>query len=348
MILTLLIFLFANAGPGPCADGDPVTALLTRSPAGDPHLIEGSFRIDRGPQTSLWVPPGESLEFRVHVDLGLLGDAAVGTVTMSSGLEPFVKGLPLPGQTLPEGGPMVGWLRVAARGGHLGYDLDHTITTRFLPQEWPSLINLEVQTGSENRKREVKIGRKDGEWVSTYRGDTHCRGCTRREHYIEPSLPWNSDYHCSKCKRGEHRHWGTGTDRMVPEQAIDILGAVYLARGLVREGKQRLKLTMIQKRSLWDVTLQRGELKEIRVGAGTFLCREVRLLVSQPKGEEKSGGKFTGLFGIRGALKIWLHETTGVPVQIEGDVPLGNLMDLHATVQLATYRGVPEAFKAIP
>lgn len=343
-----LLLALALAPFAPPLDGNSATPIPARSGPGDPNLVEGSFRVERGPQPSLWVPPGEFLEFKVVVDLGVLGDVTAGTVEMSSGVEPFVSGLPLPGQAIPEGGPLTAWVQIAARGGALGYELDHIITTRFLPQKWPSLINAEVQSGSEHRKREVKIGQRNGEWGSSYRGDGHCSSCSRREHFVEATLPWNSDYHCSGCKRGEHRLWSPARDRVVPGQAIDILGAVYLARSLVRGEDKELSLFMVQKDHLWDVTLRRGGVADIKVGAGTFRCREVQLVVTPPESEAGADVQFSGLFGIKGALKIWLHQETGVPVLIEGDVPVGGIMDLHASIKLQSFRGTPTSFKKRP
>jgi hypothetical protein len=312
---------------------------------GNPSLVEGSLRIRRGEGVSIWVPPAESLEFRVDVDLGVLGDASVGTVTMSSGVDSYVASLPRPGESLSQEGDLVGWVKIAARGGHLGYELDHTITTRFLPQTWPSLINSEEQKGSENRKKEIKIGLKDNAWTSEYRANSHCRSCTRREHFVKATLPWNKDYHCSGCKRGEHRLWNPPKSREIPVQACDILGAVYLARNLVRDNHSELELFMLQKSHLWKVRLRRGKVADIKVSAGTFRCREVKLEVSRPEGESPGESQFSGLFGIKGALKIWLHESTGVPVLIEGDVPIGDIVDLHARIRLTKYQGTPSGFK---
>ncbi|MFT7668851.1 MAG: hypothetical protein ACI8X5_001551 [Planctomycetota bacterium] len=311
-------------------------------------LVEGSFRVERGAGVSLWVPPGEVLEFDIDVDLGVIGDVGVGAVTMSSGVEPFVAGLPVPGQSLSDGGAMVGWVQINARGGHLGYELDHTISTRYLPQKWPSLIHSEEQKGSENRKRETKVGVQEGAWKLAYRANGHCNGCKRKEHFVEASMPWNDDYHCKKCRRGEHRQWNPASEREVPEQTTDILTAVYLARGLVRGTDKDIEMFMLQKYNLWSVKLTRGSTRDIKVPAGTFRCTEVLLSVSKPKGEPEGKHKFSGLFGIKGALKIWLHEATGVPVLIEGDVPIGSIIDLHATISLAKYRGTPVEFKTRP
>lgn len=319
----------------------PIPAAL--SGPDDPNLVEGSFRFDRGEESDLWIPPGEVLQFRVEVDLGLLGDATVGTVTMSSGVEPFVKGLPIPGQKLEEGGDLVAWIRAVARGGYLGYELDHRIETRYLPQIWPHMLYAEKQTGSENRRRELKVGLVKGEWTASYRGDGHCRDCARREHFIKATLPWNDDYHCDGCKRGEHRVWSPKTVRGVPPQSIEVLGAIYLARTMIREDLESLTIPMIQKSNLWLVTLTRGTVQEVEVSLGVYRCREISLTVEQPEGEA-GVNKFSGVFGIKGALTIWVHETTGVPVSIEGDVPVGGIIDLRARVKLASALGTPESF----
>ncbi len=325
-------------------DGEVVPSSFTKAASSSPYLVEGSLHFDRGTEPGIWVPPGEQLKFKVHVDLGVLGQASAGAVTMSSGVEPFVSSLPLPGKSRETSEDMAGWVQIRAQGKHLGYELDHTMTTRFLPQDWPRVLSSEVQKGSENRQRELKLGPGTDEWNLSYRSDSHCHSCTRREHFVEASLPWNKDYHCKRCKRGEHRLWGSSRERSVPTQAIDILGAVYLARSLVRDGADELALCMVQKDRLWDVTLKQGRLEDIQVSGGHVRCREVRLSVSRPEGEPSDGGKFSGLFGIKGDLKIWFHETTGVPVLIEGDVPIGDIIDLHATIRLEGFEGTPEAF----
>jgi len=283
----------------------------------------------------------------VDSDLGVLGDASVGTVTMASGVEPYVSGLPIPGRALGASPKMVGWIRATARGGHLGYELEHEIAARFLPQAWPRLLSTETQSGSEHRKRELKIGLQDGKWTGSYRGNSHCRGCDRREHFIKADLPWNDDYHCEKCKRSEHRIWDQPIVREVPRETVDVLGAIYIARTMVREDLSELELFMLQKEHIWKVKLAYGVVQEIAVPAGKYICREILLTVSQPPGEKEGSKKFSGLFGIKGALKIWVQETTGVPVLIEGDVPIGNIIDLHARVKLSSASGTPEAFRSV-
>jgi hypothetical protein len=344
MILSFLALVAISAFP-PALPGVERSSVVADG-SGE-VLAKGSLRIDREDQAALWVSPGEVLEFQVELDLGVLGETGLGSVVMSSGVEPFVSGLPLPGQSLGNGAKKVGWVKIRAFGEQLGYRLDHTISTRFLPQVWPNSINSEVQSGSENRKREIKLGEKKGKTLSEYRANGHCMDCERREHFVIASLPWNTDYHCRRCKRGEHRIWRKPTTREVPPNTLDILGTVYLARTLVRSGVQELKTSMVQKNDLWAVTLRLGREENISVEAGTFPCREVLLIVDLPEGEVDTKRKFSGLFGIRGALKIWMHSASGVPILIEGDVPVGDIMDLHAKIGLAKYLGTPKALQPL-
>lgn len=313
--------------------------------SGDPELVEGSLQLDLGfTGFPLWVAPAEILTFEVVIDLGLLGGAGVGSVTLSSGVQRYVSGLEVHTEAVS---PVrwVGLLRSAAEGRYLGYDLDHELTTRFNPQTWPMLIHRDVQAGTENRRRELMIGTRGGESFSTYRYDGHCWTCERREHFVEPTLPWRSDFHCKKCKRAGHRVWRELRERAVPPGSVDMLAAVWIARAFVREGGPTTGFTMVDKDRLWNVTLARGETEVVRTPAGHFECTEVLLRSEVPEGEESR--EFAGLFGIRGELHIWVHCITGVPVLIRGRVPVGNLFDLGVRVQLERALGTPAAFEPV-
>jgi hypothetical protein len=322
----------------------PTVPVQVLSGPGDPALVEGSLRLDFGPAGfPVWVAPAEKLIFEVVIDLGLLG-AGVGRVTLGSTVQRYVPGLAIP---IEPDVPVLwaGTLMSAAEGRYLGYDLDHTLTTRFNPQAWPEVIHRDVQAGTENRRREVMIGMREGVALSSYRCDGHCRGCERREHFVEPTIPWRDDFHCKKCKRAGHRVWGELRVREVPSGSMDMLAAVWVARAFVREDGQSTGFTMVDKDRLWDVTLLRGDTRPIETPAGLFECTEVLLKSEVPRGEEER--EFAGLFGIRGELQIWVHTRTGVPVLIRGRVPVGSLFDLGVRVQLERAQGTPAAFEGI-
>jgi len=348
-----LLFLLPLLLPVPTARASQQDAPTLESPldnsaveagAGDPTLLAGSLRIDRGAdRLPIWIPPGEELVFQVVLDLGKLGSLDVGSVTLASGVERYVPGLA--GQREDTAQELkVGWLRGSASGGYLGYELDHEITTRINPQAWPRTILRDTQRGSENRRRELLLGWRDGAAVSSYRRDVHCQGCRRREHFVESSLPWSDEHHCDKCRRAEHRVWREGSERAVPEAAIDMLGAVYLARTFMRSGESDARLDMVETDRLWDVTLRRGKRRSIKTRAGVFSSSEILLHSSVPAGEEHTEREFAGLFGIRGELHLWMQDPTGVPVLIEGELPVGDLFDLKVSVVLKEHSGTPQAF----
>ncbi len=298
--------------------------------------------VERGEgQFPLSIPDGEVLVFDAFVDFGL--EAKGGTVTLSSGSEPYSTGLPTPGQE-SDSGLRTAWIESRAEGSHLGYKLDHKVHTRILPTSWPKYYHKDTQQGSENRMRELKIGKRDGKHIATERGNSHCSGCERREHFVESHLPWGDDKHCKKCKRAEHREWRGVTERDIPEGTVDLLAAVYMSRTLILDDQQKVSFPMLTRLNLWNVTLERGVEKKKTTPAGDFYCREVLLSSEIPEGEN-SDKEFKGLFGMHGTIHIWVEHETGIPVVIEGQIPLGPL-DLGVSVRLREFSGTPLGFVA--
>ncbi|MEZ5976476.1 MAG: DUF3108 domain-containing protein, partial [Planctomycetota bacterium] len=258
-------------------------------------------------------------------------------------VEEYRSGLPRPGESVEASKKLKGYIRAQASGGYLGYDLEHLIDARILPQEWPQVIVHDYQAGTENRRREVMYGTRNGKPMSWYRRDRHCQFCERREHFVQN--PFSDEHHCSGCKRGEHRDWDTPKMQPIPAGGLDMISAIFMAREMVRAGTERLDFPLIDKDGWWDLTMSLGERAEIEVPAGKFACRAVKLDPRTPEGKEDMKD-FKGLFGIHGTLSVWLHEATGVPVKIEGMVPVGPL-DLDVEIQLESFEDTPEAFAPI-
>ena len=331
LVLSLMGFASDESAPEAVDDAAAVEASAPRAPLTMPRG-EGLH--------PLIVPDGEVLVFEAFVDLGL--EAKAGTVTLSAGSEPFSAGLPTPGARVESDGLRTAWIESRAQGAHLGYKLDHTVHTRILPTEWPRYFHKDLQQGSENRKRELKIGVRDGQPMAWARANSHCGGCQRREHFVESHLPWGDDFHCKKCKRMEHRDWRPAVEREVPEGTVDLLAAIYLSRTLLLEDIDSLTFPMLTRLDLWEVTLSQGEEKKKKTPAGEFICREIKLSTTIPEGEN-SDKEFKGLFGMHGTIHIWLERESGIPVLINGRVPIGPL-DLGVSVKLLSYEGTPETF----
>jgi hypothetical protein len=315
----------------PPADGTPL--VVSRGEGWDPVVI----------------PRDEELDYIVEIDVGLLGDLRVGEVTLSSGQEPYFAGLPPPGESVDKAPPrQVGWIRSQARGAYLGYELRHELEARHLPQTWPSVLFRDTQAGSENRRRELKLGVQDGRGSAVYRHDGHCKGCANKEHFVESAWMWGKPYHCEKCKRAEHRVWSEPEARAIPEGTVDLLTAVYLARAMIQEGRKEATFPVIDKKKLWVLTVTRGPSRTIETPAGKFHCLLAQLSTQLPAGEPSTdGGRFQGLFGIQGTIRIWMEAETGIPVTISGELPVPVVSNLDVNVRLSSYKGTPGSFTPI-
>ncbi|MFT7680351.1 MAG: hypothetical protein ACI8QC_004357 [Planctomycetota bacterium] len=321
----------ASAPLEPQASDDTIAAK-------NPDLVVARGK-DRLP---LVIPANEKLIYDIVLDVALIGRTRVGSLVLSSGVEAFREGLPRAGQPVEASTRRAGWTRAVAKGGYLGYSMEHTIESRLLPQEWPAVIVRNTQSGTESRSHHIMYGRRNGQDTLWYRRTHHCKGCDREEHFLEGGLTRRDPYHCPKCKRGEHRIWASPSLKTVPGGAVDMLTAIHLARSLVLSESEQVGAPLLDKSCWWDLTLSRGDLQVIKVPAGEFRAQAIKLAPGTPEGEERTE-RFKGLFGIHGTLSIWLDTATGVPLRIEGIVPLGPL-DLDVSVELRNSSGVPAGF----
>lgn len=317
--------------------------LLSVTPFGDDEVAAvqvAPFVFERGVAPSLVVPDGEVLDYQVQVDIAVLGSTGLGSFQLSSGTEEFRRGI---GE---QAGPptRMAWVRGRAMGSYLNYTLDHVIESRMLPQDWPRVIHRDTQSGTENRKHEVMYGTRDGQPMSWYRADRHCKGCESPEHMLEGSWPFSKDHHCKDCDRPEHRVWRKPTTQEIPPGAVDMLSAIHVARAMVREGMRELAFPVLDRDEYWQVTLQRDERREIETLAGAFDCCSIKLTPVAADGKDSE--RFKGLFGIHGSLSIWLEAASGVPVMIQGTVPLGPF-EVDVALVLKQYEGTPKAFRPV-
>ena len=85
------------------------------------------YRIDRGAgELALFFPRNETLVYEVHLDLGWLGNPAVGQVTMTSEVSPFLSAIEgqAPGEQV--------LLKGHAEGSYQVYTLDNVISSSIL------------------------------------------------------------------------------------------------------------------------------------------------------------------------------------------------------------------------
>ncbi len=329
---------------------DPHPGAVAEQPEPDKEFEGDALRFERAEGLlPLFVPKDERLDFDVVVDLPIVGETTAGEVVLAAKVEPYVAGLPSAKDAKSTQHDWMGWVESTATGSHFGYKLHEELKSRLLPQDYPRIYYTDTQSGTENRKKELKLGLQGGKWIDWYRNDGHCKGCNNREHFVDSNWLWGKPSHCDGCKRGEHRVWRPNTQRDVPPGTVDMLSAVYLARGMIQEGRTEVELQLVDETKLWNVKLSQGARKRLKVPAGRFDCVEVRLMSSVPKGEPPPKDGFEGLFGLRGTIQIWLDSKSGVPVEIRGEFPIKLLStNLDVFVRLKGYRGTPASFAPVP
>lgn len=290
-------------------------------------------------------PRDEELVYNVQLVLGVLGSPSVGKVTLTARVEPYFKDALVRPDARDAAALEQAVVSAKAEGSYAVYSVEEVISTRVLPQLFPRLVHSTVQSGTENRRRELLIGRDENGSRSSYRSDGHCRGCDDRAHFVKPTWPWQDVAHCSSCKRGEHRVWREPRAKSTPDGVLDMVSAVMLARTMVEQGRADARFTLLDREKLWEVELSRGRRGRRKTPAGEFDVVEVLLNTRAPDaGGEKE--EFVGLFGMHGSISIWMHPESGVPVAITGLVPAGPVT-LEVAVELVSHRGAPESFRTV-
>ncbi len=280
--------------------------------------------LERGPGLANYhAPRGEELSYRVHVDVALL-EAAIGTVTMTSAVEPYRVGV-LGGGDEDAEGLETAVYRCKVSGDYTLYSMDATIETRILPQDEPRLTYRYTHKGTERRRRELQLSNTEGGMSSAYRRDTS-RGAPKGR-----------------------RIWRKREIRAVPSGSLDMLSAVYFSRELVQRDLASLSFPVIDKDRVWQMTLTRGKERRLELPMGTYDAVEIVLAPSAYPGEEiesEKVEKFEGLFGIQGSIHMWVERNTGIPIRIQGDFPAGPV-NLGVDIVLSSASGTPEAFQTV-
>jgi uncharacterized protein DUF3108 len=299
----------AQARPTPAdapADPDPAGDLVFETGAGQPAIR---------------FPRAEALRYKVYVGVAFLSTSA-GNVTQTATVEEQ-RPLLLLGQTDSAG--ETACVRLHANGGNFAYTVESTIESRILPQEWPRVLYTVRNEGTEKRRREIFLGRRDGAFTSSYRKDT------------------------SKGAPEGTRIWREAKFRTVPEGTLDMVSAVFMVRTLIRENREQISFPLLENDRVWLLTLRRGEQRNMETRAGTFAVEEVVMEPAVYPGETYGDDpleKFEGLFGIHGEMHLWAEAHSGIVVRIQGDLPVG-LLTLAVDVVLDSYSGTCSDFKSV-
>jgi hypothetical protein len=275
----------------------------------------------------LLLPRDERLAFGVRAGFSVL-DARVGTVRMECKVQSARGSLVL---KAPQGAPVgeQASLRIVAEGEHTLYSLDAEIKTDIHPQRWPWIVYYFEQREPRNSRRTIRIGWRDDKPHLYYQRDT------------DTGAPKGT------------RVWKDPKERDLPVPAVDLLTAVYYARVLIREERKSFSFPMADKFDLWQLNLRRGASARLETKAGEFDAVQILIEPAPYPGEvaeekiAERAKKFEGLFGMHGSIELWVQKDTGVPLRIEGEIPIGLGLDIGVSVELETYSGTPPEFRPV-
>jgi len=300
----------------PQAETTPAAAPVETPPPLEVRVGDGLL--------ALLVPRAEQLEYRAELELAGV-DIDVGRVTLDASVKPYQVGLFAPRS---EGPPLeTGRVHARARGEYGVYSMDSNIETLFQPQAWPALVHQFEQKGTERRRRELLVGARDGVGRASFRSDTR--------NGAPPGA----------------RIWRNATEFDAPLGTLDTLGAVYVVRSMVRDGRDVATLHLLDKDRVWEVVLTLGEPLGVETPAGRFQAREVRLATRRISTagvpiDDEEGEEFTGPFGIRGQIRLYVERYTGVPLVVQGRIPAGPI-DIDLDIRLIRHAGTPPQFAAL-
>jgi hypothetical protein len=221
---------------------------------------------------------------------------------------------------------LIGTIDTLAKGGYLGHEVIHSIQVRWYVGTHPRIEIQEELRGSRSSNRVVRIGEIEGKWQVEYGRDRHCKDCQDKRHYVEGFLPWSKPSHCDGCQRLDHRVWRPYEYLEVPQDAIDMVSALYFARGFLLSDQEETDLSLVNHDELWSVRLRRGGTRTVETPAGKFDCMRVLIGPRLAAGEALDGEhaeRFEALFGLHGDIGVWVDRRGGFPVVIEGSAPFG-------------------------
>ncbi len=276
------------------------------------------------------LPYGETLVYRGRVERAGIG-FNVGRATLRAMLD-------------DEGRPT---LEARAHGTKFGYELNTRICSTLDEGTLRPAVHEVSERGTERRTKKL-VFHQDG---ASFLRLKHCKdqNCLDPTHRIKQAkmhgpIPWGTErVHCddNDCRHLEHYAWQTRTEHRFGDSYYDLLSAVYIARQIEFSPEaEPVVIPIVNDTRRWNVRVHARREKRVEVAAGTFDAVEL-VLEPLPADDSAEKEEFSGLFGLNGAIHIWVDRVTRRPVLIEGTIPFA-FLDLHAEIELEKIDLKPE------
>lgn len=237
-------------------------------------------------------------------------------------------------------------LEAEAKGSKFGYTLDTTLMSRFAVGSDQPFVHTYSQKGSEQREKKLMF---EGSDIAFWR-HKHCRleNCedphhqVKRVNWVGGMIPWGrKKEHCSDRHCGTHAHqvWVLRHTHTTKIPHVDYLTAIYKARSLdFSVSGEPQSVHVVSDTDLWVIKVSAAKEERIETPAGKFDTIKLVLEPQSDSGDIKK--EFEGLFGLNGAIGVWIDRETHRPVRVQGLLPFA-FLNLHAIVELVKAEEVP-------
>lgn len=206
-----------------------------------------------------------------------------------------------------------------AEGEGFGYKLKMNSVSYIDSDTFLPVLTTNIQSGSENREKKTQFYDDKIE----YSKKKHCKlddSCEDTSHYINLN---GIRSHCRKCQDANHYTWMTRFVHENVKPTYDLLSGLYIARQFpISIGGKVENIRLVDGRDLWQMSIQAIAEEVIETEIGKFDTLELKLTATPLNEHAKKQKSFTGLFGLKGDIALWVDKESKIPIRIRGAYPL--------------------------
>ncbi|MGR3218384.1 MAG: DUF3108 domain-containing protein [Candidatus Anammoxibacter sp.] len=223
----------------------------------------------------------------------------------------------------------------SAEGVGFGYNLRIDTESFIDKSSFRPLLFTHIQTGSEDRKKKLIFSEKKIEYLKM----KHCKSdgkCHDDSHFTFKN---DAKVHCEGCKDRNHYVWRVRAIHKNKKPTYDLLSALFIARTFdLKYGGKDYDIILADDRDLWKMRIHVVSEEIVETKIGKFDTLLLKLTGSPINGHAKQQKIFTGLFGLKGDMRLWVEKETKIPIRIMGTYPF--LFDVPIEILITSVEGI--------
>ncbi|MGR3319879.1 MAG: DUF3108 domain-containing protein [Candidatus Anammoxibacter sp.] len=223
----------------------------------------------------------------------------------------------------------------SAEGSAFGYNLRIDTESFIDSNSLEPLLFTNIQSGSEDRKKKLVFSKKKIEYLKM----KHCKldgKCHDNAHF---TFKDDVKVHCEKCKDRIHYTWNVRAVHKNTKPTYDLLSALFIARTFdLKYGGEDHEIILADDRDLWKMRIHVAGEEIIETGIGKFDTLLLKLTGIPFNSHAKNQQYFSGLFGLKGDMRLWVDKESKIPIRIRGTYPF--LFDVQVEILITSVEGI--------